>query len=155
MLFRQEERRGECVKYTRRALFTSDCGNQWHMKYERQQHSSLFIALQGRKRKIEKVAASYTLHIAGIIFSYSKEGLHPVLKMHICHSNGSGQAGSYLCPFHSEETDWIRLHIHRPSVCVLPQRAKPKLGASAGRGFVFGDNSNPSVPWHCSAQFVL
>lgn len=28
-----------------------DCWSQWHMKYERQQHSQLFIALQERKKK--------------------------------------------------------------------------------------------------------
>lgn len=60
------------------------------MKYERQQHSPLFIALQ--KRKMEKAATPHTLQgRVGIIFSFAKEELRPIFRMHICHGNGIGQ----------------------------------------------------------------
>lgn len=40
------------------------------MKYERQRHSQLFIALQERKKTIEKAATPYTLRgRVGIVFS--------------------------------------------------------------------------------------
>lgn len=63
------------------------------MKYERQQHSPLFIGLQERKRKIEKAAMPHTLQgRAGIIFSFAKEELRPVFRMHKCHGNNFGRA---------------------------------------------------------------
>lgn len=66
------------------------------MKYERQQHSPLFIALQERKRKIEKAATPRTLQgRVGIIFSSAKEELRPIFRMHIYHGNGMGQARPY------------------------------------------------------------
>lgn len=101
---RQEE--ALCTQWT---FFTTDCGSQWHMKYERQQHSPLFIALQERKRKIEKAATPHTLQgRAGIIFSFAKEELRPkFFRMHICHGNGIGQASPYswahTSSFHSEK----------------------------------------------------
>lgn len=65
-----------CVQWT---FFTSDWGSQWHMKYERQQHSSLFIALQERNRKIEKAATPHRLQgRLGIIFLSAKEELGPI-----------------------------------------------------------------------------
>lgn len=63
------------------------------MKYERQQHSPLFIELQETKRKIEKAAIPHILQgRAGIIFSFAKEEFCPIFRMHICHGNGIGQA---------------------------------------------------------------
>lgn len=48
------------------------------MKYERQRHSRLFIALQERKKKIEKAATPCTLR--GIVFSTRAERLRPILQ---------------------------------------------------------------------------
>lgn len=74
------------------------------MKYERQQHSPLFIALQERKRKIENAATPHTLQgTLGIIFSVAKEELRPIFTMHRCHGRWHRTGRSvYTSPFHSE-----------------------------------------------------
>lgn len=52
------------------------------MKYERQRHSQLFIALQERKKKIEKAATPYTLRgRVGIVFFHSCRGIAPNFTM--------------------------------------------------------------------------
>lgn len=67
------------------------------MKYERQQHSPLFIALQEKKRKTEKATTPHTLQgRVGIIFSFAKAELRPIFRMHICHGNGIRQASPYI-----------------------------------------------------------
>lgn len=69
------------------------------MKYERQQHSPLFIALQERKKKIEKAATPHTLQgRVGIIFSFAKEELRPIFRTHTCHGNGIRQASPHIVP---------------------------------------------------------
>lgn len=64
-------RRQEEALHTHWTFFTTDCGSQWHMKYERQQHSPLFIGLQERKRKTEKAATPHILQGRVASFFYS------------------------------------------------------------------------------------
>ena len=75
------------------------------MKYERQQHSPLFIALQEKKRKTEKATTPHTLQgRVGIIFSFAKVELHPIFRMHIMswqwHQTGQSV---YTSPTHNEK----------------------------------------------------
>lgn len=117
------------------------------MKYERQQHSPLFIALQERKRKIEKAATPHTLQgRAGIIFSLAKEELHPIFfRIHVMfNGNSVGQFQSDTCPCASPPPS----RLHPLAFAFLNcHPAKQMLGESAGRGFVLSlcDYSNPSV----------
>lgn len=70
------------------------------MKYERQPHSPLFIALQERKKKIVKAATPHTLQGRfGMGFFFSlKEEWQPISRMHTHCSNGIRQASPYASP---------------------------------------------------------
>lgn len=55
--------------HTQWKFSNSDCWSQWHMKYERQQHSQLFIALQERKEKKDG-ESSHTIYTPGQSWYY-------------------------------------------------------------------------------------
>jgi len=133
-----------CARWT---FFTRDCGSHWHMKYERQQHSPLFIALQ--ERKMEKAATALTLRgRAGMIFSFAKkekEELCPVFRMHIYRCNCFGQT-SWVC----EQTCvwWLNMPLH-----LLFLNSQSKADASGKhRLWLRVSVSNPSVARHYFMQ---
>lgn len=88
------------------------------MKYERQPHSPLFIALQERQEEEKKLAAPQTLQgRGGIAFLFAKEGKKkespPVLRMHTCHCNGHRQAGlKQGCACHLTSERWLNKPLH-------------------------------------------
>lgn len=102
------------------------------MKYERQQHSPLFIALQESKEKDRE--SSHTIHTPGQIWHHFfiwKEELHPIFGTYKSHKNSLRQASSFysekLNMFSGHEFSFLNTQSstdarrkRRPSLCVAP-----------------------------------
>lgn len=115
------------------------------MKYERQQTSPLFIALQERKKKERK--QPHHIHSRADLASFFHSPKRSCTQF-LERTNGNGMRQAR--PFHSETLNKFLA----TSFLFETPRAQQMLVGSAGRRFVLPlyDDSIPSAAQHCFAQ---